>query len=640
MLRSLRRRTYRARRVWHEVVLDLRRPFRVLAALGILGIVAVGIAAVATAPYEASMGGGVDLGPDSTAVLDITDHSDLALAGFEKGDRLVSIDGEPVTRERAARMASGRAFDGTLGDSLALTVERNGETLAAVAVYDAGEIEQARSLGLSHRRTEGVGRALLVLVMLSFSAAGLVLLARSRAQGYHASLATGLFAAAGGFTWIALVEHTTNQIGPIVLLAAFSALLVFLGAIPTVTSALVRFPDGRHTPRWTRHARAVSVGGVGLILALVVGDLVYESVTGEGPEFMREAQISVLAALLVLPLVGLTQKYRGSTDSVVRQQMKWVLLPLGAFVVASVLNFALGPVDRLHAHEAPSGYVLHLALTVLWTLAVALVPLGVLAGAFRFRPWDADLWIARSAAVGVGTLGLAAVFAGGAEAIRLGLRSSFGEGADPAAAALAAVVSLFAFNPVRDWATRLFERDLERTREVLTERLPLVLTGRQVVASPGEIGRVTIRALRDALQTDRVAVLDLDPDGWQAVATEGVAAADALAWAGRTLDAGALPPCSVQVWEDPLFVLRVPLRSAEDEVVGVLALGTHGAGRGYSTEERKALDAASRPLAEALRVAERREEAAAHDRERLARVIERFLDAPGDGAAPVLAPAR
>jgi hypothetical protein len=279
-------------------------------------------------------------------------------------------------------------------------------------------------------------------------------------------------------------------------------------------------------------------------------------------------------------------------------------------------------------------YATDTALGVLEPVAAAAIPLGILAGVLNFRPWDADLWIARSAAVGAATLGLAAVFAGAAEALRLGLRTSMGEGADAVAAALAAVAALVVFNPVREWVTRRADAELHRTRERLTERLPLLLAGRQVVASPAEVGRVAIGAVRDALQTDRAAVLDLDPDGWEVVAADGVARADVEAWADAALDPERLPACSDQVWEDPVFVLRVPLRSAEDELVGVLALGTHGRGRGYSTEERKALDATSRSLAEALRVAERRLEAEARLAERLAALVSRVAEPPaGDGSA-------
>ena len=643
MLRSLRRRTYRARRVWHEVTLALRRPFRLLVALGILGLAGIGVYALATAPLEERIGGGVDLGPDSTAVLDFSEHSDLAWTDLESGDRLVAVAGEPVTPERAAELAERSPFgEGLVGDTLAVRVERDGAVVEASAVYGAGEIEQARRLGLSHRGVEGVLRALLVFVIVMFCLGGLVLLVRSQGRGYQASLATALLTAAGGFAFIALAEHAGRPSNVLVALAITASLFVFLGAMPTVNGALIRFPDGRHSPRWTRYVRGVSVAAVGAIFIVGVAGIVWEAKTGRDVGFFVPMFQVVIAALLVLPVVGLVQKYRRATDTVVRQQMKWVLLPVAVFAVATVLYFVLSPVDRLHAHNGPVGYVITLGVAVLWRVAVAAVPLGVLAGVFQFRPWDADLWIARSAAVGAGTLGLAAAFAGGAEAIRLGLRSSFGDGAEPAAAALAAVVSLFAFNPVREWATRRFERDLERTREILGERLPLVLAGRQVVASPAEIGRVAIRAVRDALQTDRAAVLDLDPGGWEAVATEGVEPADALAWAGATLAPSSLPACAEQVWEDPVFVLRVPLYSAEDELVGVLALGTHGKGRGYSTEERKALDAVSRPLAEALRVAERREEAAARDRQRLARIVGHLLDDPetsGDGAAPTLRPA-
>ncbi|WP_420454677.1 GAF domain-containing protein [Rubrivirga sp.] len=626
--RRLRRWTLPARRRWRRAVRPLRQPARVVVALAVLAIAVVGIVAEARLPDRTTARAPVRLSPDSTSVVGDLVRGDFALAGLRPGDRLLVVDGDTVSRGAAARVKTLHLYE-TVGDTVAVVVERAGERQTVEVVVGRQDQADARRFGLSNQAVYQVAGAGIVAALLAFLATGLTLFVRARGRGYRAELGTALMAVPAIFGFGPLNStDLASVIGPFAIIVILAVVAVAVSALPMVTSALVRFPDGRVGPAWTRRmGRIVALGLVAVFGVFVVGDVLDLS------EAVGEALVAVLMiGLLALPVVGLVQKYRRSAAADVRQQMKWVVLPLGVFVAMLCVLYLPEAIPVLDSDRRATGYLFEVATYVLLDLALAAIPLGVLAGALKFRPWDADLWIARSVAVGAATLGLAAVFAGGTEALRLGLRASMGDGADSVAAALAAVVALVVFNPVREWLTKRADADLLRTRERLTERLPLLLAGRQVVASPQEIGRVAIAAVREVLETDRAAVLDLDPDGWQVVAAEGVPADDALAWARATLDPAALPACSEQVWEDPVFVLRVPLRSAEDEVVGVLALGTHGRGRGYSTEERRALDAASRSLAEALRVAERREEGEARHLARLARVVERFT-AGGDGAA-------
>jgi hypothetical protein len=633
--RSLRRRTYRLRRRWHRAIRPLRRPLGAATFWVLLVAAGAGFVGTVAASYESTSW--LRIG-DAPRVLDLDVGLDAYASGLRTGDRVLSVDGVAVAD---SLLGAGRQFSvqGPSGHVVPVEVVRGADTLRVDLVVDALNVQRARAIGLSAASVDAVERALWFLTLAAPIGVAVALYARSRGRGYPADTARSLLTVAAGFGGVEAIDWldgaTTEAVQLVAILAVAGLLLL---ALPSLAVTLARFPDGRHVPRWTRHIRTGILVGIGLALVLAIGVGVaaaHAGAAGGGEYVVAGFLLASLMGGAAAPLVGLIGKYRRASDRVVRQQMKWVLLPFGTFLglilvdVLADLGLSWAGVDHTLTE-----YATDTALGVLEPVAAAAIPLGILAGVLNFRPWDADLWIARSAAVGAATLGLAAVFAGAAEALRLGLRTSMGEGADAVAAALAAVAALVVFNPVREWVTRRADAELHRTRERLTERLPLLLAGRQVVASPAEVGRVAIGAVRDALQTDRAAVLDLDPDGWEVVAADGVARADVEAWADAALDPERLPACSDQVWEDPVFVLRVPLRSAEDELVGVLALGTHGRGRGYSTEERKALDATSRSLAEALRVAERRLEAEARLAERLAALVSRVAEPPaGDGSA-------
>ncbi|MEM0962753.1 MAG: hypothetical protein AAGK21_09490 [Bacteroidota bacterium] len=578
------------------------------------------LTSTATAVVEEAEGGGIIVGD--------MERGAFAMAGLQRDDRILDVDGDTLAVRRAIR--TGLLFASReVGDTISVRVERSGRTIELSAVAGSRSVADARQFGLSARVVSYVNRGLLLLGTTAFIVVGVLLFIRGRASGYDAQLGLALVAVAGmfGSRYIQRLDLVA-AIGPLGIALVVLAVLIAISALPVVSGAIVQFPDGRFGPRWTRRIRTVVVVGLVAVLVLVVAS------EGFGlPTWVRDRiGTAVLIGVVAVPVVGLVQKYRRSSDTGVRQQMKWVVLPLSVFIVALSVPFLGEVVPVLDSDRRATGYLFDLTTLAVLNLALATVPLGILAGVLNFRPWDADLWIARSLAVGAATLGLAAVFAGGAEALRVALRASMGDGAEAVAAALAAVVALVVFNPVREWVSRRADADLYRTRERLTKRLPLLLAGRQVVASPAEIGRVAIATVREALETDRAAVIDIDPEGWEVVAVQGSDPDETLAWASEMLDPEQLPVCSEQVWEDPLFVLRVPLRSADDEPVGVLALGTHGRGRGYSTEERKALDAASRSLAEALRIAELRE---AHEEvlsSQIAQVLDRLPNAPaGDG---------
>ena len=571
---------------------------------------------------------------DGAAVLEVDPRGDAAAAGLWTGERVVSLRGRPVTLARADSLDGEFLFFGNRGDSVVVRVEGAGRVREAVVVLGAQNALDARRLGLSQRWVDRVGGGVWFLGVVAFALCGLFLFARARARGYLASLGVALLSVAGAAAFVGFAEWDGGGWSRSLLIALMLvAVLAFFSAIPAVTSALVRFPDGTYTPRWTRHVRALAIAGFLAVLGLVVASQSYNV------EWVEHVGLGMLVAVVALPVLGLVQKYRRAADAVVRQQMKWVLLPLGAFLVVLALTPPLAEsVTALDSDRTAMGHWFNVATGLLAGLAFAAVPLGVVAGALNFRPWDADLWIGRSVSVGAATLGLAAVFAGAAEGLRVGMVASMGEGGQVAAAATAAVLSAVLFNPVRERVQAWVERDRARRRRALTQSVPRLLGGRQAVAAPGALAALALGRVREALDTEEGAVFALDGGALRPLALDRVNGGAAEAWAAALAPDWADVEGACQEWGREPFVLTLPLRTVEGDLVGALALGPHGRrGRGYSTDEQAALVVAAEALAEALVVAQAREAERVHDRAALAGVLRRLDDLAGrgDGAAPV-----
>ena len=606
--------------------------FGVLLAAAVVGAVAIYVtpSEESTTVEQAETGDGVVVDEDGEAYA----------AGLRSGDVLLSVNGKPMA-DSLRQPGVSFEFSGDYGEAKRVRIRRGGAVREVTVVMGGREVENARALGLSAATVERVLGGVWYAALLAFVAVAVGLFARARGRGYLASLARAMLVFAGavglGSGAGAVYDAVPEAVGTAVAVLLF---VLIASALPSLVSALVRFPDGRYAPRWTRRAGWLSLGAVVLAIAFMA---VTDLADVEVPERARLVAImaGVLSALAV-PVAGLVQKYRGATDAIVRQQMKWVILPLGAFLLLTALDASREiAAPTFDARGSVAGYVYGQVSEALAALTALAVPLGVLAGVLGFRPWDADLWIGRSVALGAATLGLGAVFAGASEALRLGMMASMGEGGQVAAAAAAAVLTAVLFNPVRERVQAWIERDRRRRRRVLTRSVPRLLGGRQTVAPPDALAALALGRVREALETEEAAVFAWDDGVLRPLAVDRVTAAAAAAWAA-TLDAGwADVDGACQQWGREPFVLYVPLQTVDGDLVGALALGPHGRrGRGYSTDEQAALVVVAEALAEALLVAQTREAERAEGRDALRDLVERFerVAGQGDGAGGVVEP--
>lgn len=273
--------------------------------------------------------------------------------------------------------------------------------------------------------------------------------------------------------------------------------------------ALLLFPDGSFRPAWTRGV-ALASGAV-----CVLGML--EAIGLAGTRlFLPLAIVCVVAAVASLGV-----RLRTAESEAVRQQLKWVGLGL-ALGIGLILCARAG---AAFAAASPTLKPMPILWEGMFQFGIVVVALGFLVSLLRYRLFDAETAITRSAALAVLTASLVATFAGTEATIEWAGQQYLGMGIGNISAAMAAAVAAGMLNPlhsrISNWAEHRFQRDLvELKRDV-----PELLKHLSVTASPQQLGAAVLPRINEAIHATQSALVLRG----QVVSAEGVSAGKAPA---------------------------------------------------------------------------------------------------------------
>jgi hypothetical protein len=328
--------------------------------------------------------------------------------------------------------------------------------------------------------------------------------------------------------------------------------MVFIG--------LFAFPDARFQPRWTL---------IGVPLALLyLADKLFQVTDAPIYEILMGLAVAAIALrYLVLP------------PGAVRQQVKWSLLGFAGGLVCILGELGVNAIAPRFAGDAAAAMWLHLVYVFFYTGIFVTISLGLLVSILRFRLYDADAAISRSAGYAVLTLLLGATFAASAKGLEIFFETSFGRdaGAMPGAigAGLAVVLITPMHNRVHRWAERRFQKALLHLRR----DLPDCVGDLRETAGMTELLDEVLARVEAGTRAVRAAIVI---DG-ETVASRG--------------DGG----------ED--FPVRVPLRVEYQRMeIGALLVGPRPDGSAPGKDEREALAEIADPIARAVRIVRLREE--------------------------------
>lgn len=355
-----------------------------------------------------------------------------------------------------------------------------------------------------------------------------------------------------------------------------------------VMLGLLFFPDGRLAPRWW------PVAALAILSATVLNFTAFwnAAVFTAGP--------FVTFPAVILSVAAVVSRFRAA-GPVVRKQIKFAMLGFIASIGAGTAAIAFGEAQPLAPTEGLRAWFV-LLTGLAGSLAAVLLAAGLLIALLRYRLYDVDSAIGRSAAYGVMTIGFVVLFAASEKLVELlgqeYLGQNVGGVAGGVAAALAAVVIAPMHSRSHRWAEKRFQNALYRLRHILP---PLVGDLRDA-AGLGQIAGATLDSLIDGVQTCRAALF---------AGTELIDARDVTANQAKDWWAKWTPPAHDGIdrdRSDPLFPIRVPLEAEGHGRVGWLLLGSRPDGSLFSKSECTAIEEIAEPVARAIEVALRRQE--------------------------------
>jgi hypothetical protein len=337
---------------------------------------------------------------------------------------------------------------------------------------------------------------------------------------------------------------------------------------------LAAFPDGEFRPRAMRWV-------------LLAAPLLAVPLTIESLPLPLMSTIAFVAPLGLM--VTHTIKYRRYPEGIQRQQIKWAAFGFASGLSVLAITFflvAIPPAERIWLP------LYGLAILTLFNLGFLLMAVGLLVSLIRFRLWEADRVISRSAVAAGVTLAVGVVWTLTSDLVKTVVQFTMGDGHDVVATAAGALLAAGLFAPTQTLALRWTKRRFNRERERMG-KLVARLASWHATETPEEIALRTLSALAGVVHSSRSAVL-VDTTHGRAL----------LAARDLDVEAPLLAPGFDPV-HDRRFAHVLPLED-EDGPLGQLLLGPRSDFNRYNADELDCLRQVTEPLAESLRASIKR----------------------------------
>jgi len=324
---------------------------------------------------------------------------------------------------------------------------------------------------------------------------------------------------------------------------------------------IAAFPDGVFVPRFLRWF--IPLGIVAAILVSIPG--------------LDEDLQGIIGVVIMLAVIGCQFiRFRREPAGIARQQIKWAGF---GFFAGMLLIFAAVLIAAAMGDD-PSTYtpLMSLLILVLFSTGMATIALGLLVALTRFRLWEADTVITRSAAYAVVTLIVGVVWAASSDLVKLVITEIMGRESEAGATTVGAIIAAGIFSPTQSavlgWTRKRFGGPLDQIRDAAKRLKSWGLT-----EAPEEVATRALAIIDQAVHPNAAAIVLDTAMGHQLIAAREVTSA-----------------------EDSKLVEKLTLED-EESSVGTLLMGRRSDGNRYNRQEIDAVREIIPSLAEALRVA-------------------------------------
>ena len=518
--------------------------------------------------------------PDSNGVVVILVSSPaVRAAGVSPGDHVVSVDGWAVPQNSSGRDAARLRVIKPNGSTTAFAFRRPGGEIYTLRLLRStkSEEEAYRAAGTTRLVGRIVHEGVTLPVPILFLSAAILLFLRRRRDAVPALLSLS-------FLLMAAVWNSPSILGVSFVLADNLGTLGFC----LLMAALFAFPGGEFRPRWT--ALPFLLLPLFLILDLFFPDT-------------RQFGFVLGSGFFLLALTALILRYRKLDAGAQRQQLRWAFFGLVVGIALQIIAIAFGLAGAAWQAQDPRWSVWgDLGVQIFGMVSFCAMALGIIVSILRYRLYDADVAIGRSAAYGVLTVGFVALFAASEKIIELLSAEYLGQNIGGLAGGVAAALAAVAIAPMHDrtrhWAERRFQNGLYRLRHAL----PLLVGDLRETAGLEQIAGATLDSLINGVRTLRAALIAGD----ELIEAREVSAKEVEKWWQKwcaPLRDGL--DCDES---DELFPVRAPLEAEGHGRVGWLLLGPRPDGSLFGKSEFDAIEEVAEPVARAVQVALRRQD--------------------------------
>ena len=343
-------------------------------------------------------------------------------------------------------------------------------------------------------------------------------------------------------------------------------------------AGILLFPHGNLTPK-----RALLLCGAPLLMFL------------QGQLYQ-----AWLLMLLIMGVLIQIRSLRTAQSIDVRQQIQWALFGFTGYAIFRGISYA-ADVFKWSAGTFSTQLSLELTAGLALGLSVLVLQFGLLVALIRYRLYDAEAVISRTASIAIVTLSIVAVFAGVMEGIITGMQTIYPD-AEMEAAMAGAIVATVLIHPLHQRVEKWTERRFHKSLIDIRENLPELMRDTRDSAKLEDFLDDVLTRIVGGIHATRAAVI-LDREVRQTV---GISSADVLRWfmTFQPKDDDEVLDC---VPEDHTFPLRLSIETSTG-AFGWLLIGPRPDGSIAGEDEQEALEKIATTLARSIRIVLSREE--------------------------------